>query len=102
MRTCSTDDCGNEAWHGGLCHRCVKRRQRGLALRSEVQEHAKTPWQSLLNAVQAFADASAEAPEGDARAAWKRIQGRLRKALDRYNARMRTRTRRPSKDTVHP
>lgn len=56
-----------------------------------VRELGRTPWQSLLNAVHAFADASDAVPDGDAIKAWKRIEARLRKAIDRYNARMRAR-----------
>ena len=71
-----------------------KRKMRRRPLSSSVQEKGRTPWQSLLNAIQNFADAAADAPEGDAVKAWKRIQATLRKAIDRYNARMRTRKQR--------
>lgn len=94
MTPCSVDDCGNEAKKAGLCWAHHKRKVRRRPLNTQIQEHPKTPWQSLLKAIDNFSEAAAETPEEDAMKAWKRIQGTLRKALDRYNARMRARRQR--------
>lgn len=86
---CSVADCPNQAWHGGLCHAHVKRRQRGLALAKPVRERAPSAWHGLLHAAFALADA-AEAPAGDEPGReWQRAIWRYRDALKRYASRKR-------------
>jgi hypothetical protein len=78
---CFVDGCDRPATRAGLCEGHRKRRRRGQALGSPLQERPATPWSRILEGCIALADADSEDD-----LAFRRAEDRLRKAIDGYAA----------------
>lgn len=79
---CRFEDCLERAVADGLCIAHYRQRERGKPL-TPVREDNRTPFEVLLDAAIACADAKAEASV----ASWERAKARLRWASDAHAAR---------------